>query len=146
MAKSYNITQVEAAHRKRTMVSALLIFLAMPLTIFVGLQFGKSKFMVVSIILLIYTMLPFFMVFEKRKPKAREIVLIAMMSALTVALQLFCHITLPLQIGHFVRTGSWISHRRGGQVCVQFLYGAGTVAAMADVLLGDSGVPCGSGV
>lgn len=99
MAKSYNLTQVEAAHRKRTLVSAALIFLAMPLTIFIGLQFGKSKFMIVSVILLIYTMLPFFMVFEKRKPKAREIVLIAMMSALTVSLQLFCHITLPLQIG-----------------------------------------------
>ena len=99
MAKSYNLTQVEAAHRKRTLVSAALIFLAMPLTIFIGLQFGQSKFMIVSVILLIYTMLPFFMVFEKRKPKAREIVLIAMMSALTVSLQLFCHISLPLQIG-----------------------------------------------
>ncbi len=99
MAKSYNITQVEAAHRKRTLVSAALIFLAMPLTILIGMQFGKSKYMVVSMILLVYTMLPFFMVFEKRKPKAREIVLIAMMSALTVVLQLFCHITLPLQIG-----------------------------------------------
>ena len=99
MAKSCDMTQAEAARRKRTMVSAALIFLAMPLTIFIGMQFGKSKFMVVSVILLIYTMLPFFMVFEKRKPKAREIVLIAMMSALTVVLQLFCHITLPLQIG-----------------------------------------------
>lgn len=99
MAKSYDLTQVEAARRKRTMVSAALIFLAMPLTIFIGLQLGKSRFMIVSVILLIYTMLPFFMVFEKRKPKAREIVLIAMMSALTVTLQLFCHITLPLQIG-----------------------------------------------
>lgn len=93
------MTRAEAARRKRTMVSAALIFLAMPLTIFLGMQLGKSKFMIVSVILLIYTMLPFFMVFEKRKPKAREIVLIAMMSALTVVLQLFCHITLPLQIG-----------------------------------------------
>ena len=44
-------------------------------------------------------MLPFFMVFENRKPKAREIVLIAMMSALTVCVHIFFHITLPLQIG-----------------------------------------------
>ncbi len=99
MAENCNMTRAEAARRKRTMVSAALIFLAMPLTIFLGMQLGKSKFMIVSVILLIYTMLPFFMVFEKRKPKAREIVLIAMMSALTVVLQLFCHITLPLQIG-----------------------------------------------
>ena len=55
--------------------------------------------MIISVMLLIYTMLPFFMVFENRKPKAREIVLIAMMSALTVCVHIFFHITLPLQIG-----------------------------------------------
>ena len=35
--------------------------------------------MIVSLLLLVFTMAPFFMVFEKRKPRAREIVLIAMM-------------------------------------------------------------------
>ena len=44
-------------------------------------------------------MVPFFMVFEKRKPKAREIVLIAMMAAITVCAQLVFHMVLPLQIG-----------------------------------------------
>ena len=39
------------------------------------------------------------MVFEKRKPKAREIVLIAMMSAITVACHMFFHVTVPIQIG-----------------------------------------------
>lgn len=99
MAKSYDLTQYEAAHRKRTLLSALLIFLAMPVTIFIGIQFDQNKYMIISVLLLIYTMLPFFMVFENRKPKAREIVLIAMMSALTVCVHIFFHITLPLQIG-----------------------------------------------
>ena len=99
MAKSHDLTQYEAAHRKRTLLSALLIFLAMPVTIFIGIQFDQNKYMIISVLLLIYTMLPFFMVFENRKPKAREIVLIAMMSALTVCVHIFFHITLPLQIG-----------------------------------------------
>ena len=45
------------------------------------------------------TMLPFFMVFERRKPKAREIVLIAMMSAVTVCAQLICGVTVPIRAG-----------------------------------------------
>lgn len=44
-------------------------------------------------------MAPFFMVFEKRKPKAREIVLVAAMSAITCAAHIVLHVTVPLQIG-----------------------------------------------
>lgn len=99
MAKNYDVTQSEAARRKRTRLSAALIFLAIPVTIGIGMALGQNQYMVISVAILIYTMLPFFMVFENRKPKAREIVLIAMMSALTVFLQMFTHITLPLQIG-----------------------------------------------
>jgi energy-coupling factor transport system substrate-specific component len=50
-------------------------------------------------LIVVYTMIPFFLVFERRKPKAREIVLIALMSALTVVVQMFCHITIPVQAG-----------------------------------------------
>ena len=99
MAKSCDLTQYEAAHRKRTILAGLLIFLAMPVTILIGLRFDQNRYMIISVLLLIYTMLPFFMVFEKRKPKAREIVLIAMMCALTVCVHIFFHITLPIQIG-----------------------------------------------
>ncbi len=99
MDKEYNLTQYEAAHKKRMKLSGLLIFIAMPITLLFSLRLGENKYMLVSVIFLIYTMLPFFMVFEKRKPKAREIVLIAMMSALTVCTHIFFHVTLPIQIG-----------------------------------------------
>lgn len=99
MAERYNLTQAEAARKKRTTAASLLIFFAMPATILLGAAFGRNRYMVISLLILIYTMLPFFMVFERRKPKAREIVLIAMMSALTVCMHMFFHITLPLQIG-----------------------------------------------
>lgn len=55
--------------------------------------------MLLSLIVLMMTIAPFFMVFESRKPKAREIVLLAMMSALVVASHLFFHIVFPIQIG-----------------------------------------------
>lgn len=96
---SKKMTQAQAALKKRTMISSLIIILLIPFTIAVGTKFGQSKYMIVSVLILVYTMTPFFMVFEKRKPKAREIVLIAMMSALTVVLQVFFHTTLPLQVG-----------------------------------------------
>lgn len=100
MRRGVDLTQIEAAHRKRTKAAALLIFILMPLTILAGMTlFGDRQYMLVSTMLLIYTMLPFYMVFEKRKPKAREIVLIAMMSALVVAIELFCNVTVPVRAG-----------------------------------------------
>lgn len=88
------------ALNKRTALSAMLIFVAIPATIAVGtLVFDGAKYMLISLFVLLYTMLPFFLIFERRKPKAREIVLLAMMSAITVCAHMFFHVTVPLQIG-----------------------------------------------
>lgn len=100
MQKDYFLTQYEAAAKKRLKVSTLLIFVLIPLTIASGIKLlGDRKYMLVSFLILLYTIVPFFMVFERRKPKAREIVIIAMMSALTVLLSIFCSITVPLKAG-----------------------------------------------
>ena len=88
------------AVRKRTAVSAALIFLVIPVIIGLSTMLdGGSLYMLGSLAVVICCMAPFFMVFEKRKPKAREIVLVAMMSAITVAAHMFFHVTVPLQIG-----------------------------------------------
>ena len=95
-----DMTQYQAASRKRTLTAAVLIFTVMPLTILAGsFLIGSDLYMVGSLLLVFYTILPFFMVFEKRKPKAREIVLIAMMTALTAVIHLFFHVTIPVQAG-----------------------------------------------
>ena len=100
MRAGFNMTQYEAACRRRTIVSSAIIFILIPATIAIGCIFlHDERYMIISLALLIYTMLPFFMVFERRKPKAREIVLIAMMAAITVCAQLFFHMVLPVQIG-----------------------------------------------
>ena len=44
-------------------------------------------------------MLPFFLVFEKRRPRAREIVVIAVMAALTICGNLLTYLFIPFQAG-----------------------------------------------
>ena len=70
---------------KRTLMAMLLILVAIPLTIYLGLKLGDRQYYFISLLIIIYTMVPFFMVFEKRKPKARELVVIAVLSAIAVA-------------------------------------------------------------
>ena len=88
------------AIRKRTILSALMIFIAVPALLMLSVMMGNGQhYMIISLAVVICCMLPFFLVFEKRKPKAREIVLVAMMSAITVAAHMFFHVTVPIQIG-----------------------------------------------
>ncbi len=94
------MTQGQAAQKKRMKVSAFIILLGIPVVGALGIFFlPKTWYMPLSMVILTMTMAPFFMVFEQRKPKAREIVLLAMMCALTVATHTFFHIILPIQIG-----------------------------------------------
>ena len=83
----------------RTRVSLFLLFVAIPLTIAVGFYlmdstvvgeafekiFGSRKYYFISLVLIVYALLPFFMVFEGRKPQVRELVVLATMVALATA-------------------------------------------------------------
>ncbi len=70
---------------KRTLTAMLLILVAIPLTIYLGLKLGDRQYYFISLLIILYTMIPFLMVFEKRKPKARELVVIAVLCAIAVA-------------------------------------------------------------
>ena len=70
---------------KRTWVSIFIILLLIPATIYIGWTLGDRKYYIVSVLIIFYTMIPFFMVFEKRKPQARELVVISVMCAIAVA-------------------------------------------------------------
>ena len=140
------------AKKKRERVSAVLLFIAAPLTLFITFRFlGSAKFMVAGLLIVIYAMIPFFMIFERRKPKAREIVLVAMMTALTVTSHLLFHVTIPIEIGtamvrHFAGTGSGLFGRGAGAFCLQLLPGLRPLYPVADVLLGLAWLPRGTGV
>lgn len=61
--------------------------------------FDDQKYLIVSLFIVLYTMLPFFLVFEKRRPRAREIVVIAVMAALTICGNLLTYLFIPFQAG-----------------------------------------------
>ncbi|MDD7487703.1 MAG: ATP-binding cassette domain-containing protein [Clostridiales bacterium] len=70
----------------RTKLASVLSLLLVPLTIFIGIvYFGKKSYGVISLLVLLECMAPFALIFEGRKPKARELVLIAALCALAVA-------------------------------------------------------------
>lgn len=71
---------------KRTLAAVVLILLLIPLTLFVGVVYlDRKQYYLTALAVLIECMLPFFMVFEGRKPKARELVIIAVLCALSIA-------------------------------------------------------------
>ena len=71
---------------KRTVTAAVLIILCIPLTIFAGVMYlGNQHYSITAILVLLECMLPFFLVFEGRRPKARELVTIAVLCAIGVA-------------------------------------------------------------
>ena len=71
---------------KRTAAAAFLILLLIPLTIFIGVFYLKDrKYYFISLMIILETMIPFVMIFEGRKPQARELVVIAVLCAIGVA-------------------------------------------------------------
>jgi len=71
---------------KRTITATAVILLAIPLTIYVGSYFfGDRRYYFTSLLIILLTMLPFALVFETRKPQARELVIIAVLCAIAVA-------------------------------------------------------------
>lgn len=72
--------------KKRTLISSLIILILIPLTILFGMLYlDDRKYYFISMLIIIYTMLPFIMIFESREPQGRELVLIAVLTAIGVA-------------------------------------------------------------
>jgi len=70
----------------RTKASVLLLLLAAPATVVAGwLLFGGKQYYLISLLVLAECMIPFALVFEGRKPQARELALLAAMTAVAVA-------------------------------------------------------------
>jgi energy-coupling factor transporter ATP-binding protein EcfA2/uncharacterized membrane protein len=68
---------------KRTVAAAVMILLLIPLTIFVGdVYLAERKYYFISALILLEAMLPFVLIFEGRKPKARELVVISVLFAI----------------------------------------------------------------
>ena len=71
---------------RRTKLAAALLLLLIPATLFVGETcFGGRQYRLIALLLLLEMMVPFFLVFEGRKPQTRELVLITCLCAIGVA-------------------------------------------------------------
>lgn len=71
---------------RRTLLAALLILIVIPATMLLGIfVLDDRKYYFISLLIVIYTMIPFAMVFENRKPQARELIVIAVLAAIAVA-------------------------------------------------------------
>lgn len=71
---------------KRADLAILCCVALIPLTMFLGERYlGGRKYYFISLLVLLECMLPFFLSFEGRKPKARELVLVAALCAMGVA-------------------------------------------------------------
>ena len=70
---------------KKSNVATLIVFLALiPLTLFLGDKLTGKGYYITGVLIIIELSVPFFMMFEKRKPQARELVVLAVMIALAV--------------------------------------------------------------
>lgn len=70
---------------KRTLFGVFIALVAVPLTIFCGIYFlGDKHPYLVSVLILFETILPFFVLFERKKPMARELIVISVLCGLAV--------------------------------------------------------------
>lgn len=83
--KEEKATQPKRKFSKRTLVSFLVVLVLFPVTIWAGWRYWDRNYYVVSLLLILYTMIPFFLAFEKRKPQAKELVMLAVMCGIAVA-------------------------------------------------------------
>ncbi len=86
-AKDYSIaTARKTPLSARTKWLVTLSLLLIPVTLFLCVSLSEKKqYYLTSLLVLLECMLPFFLVFEGRRPKARELVLLACLCALNVA-------------------------------------------------------------
>ncbi len=71
---------------KKTALAILMVLIIIPITVLLGVKFGgERRYYITSLIVILEALLPFAMVFEGRRPQARELVIISVLCALTVS-------------------------------------------------------------
>lgn len=71
---------------KNGLLSALIILLAVPFTIYIGeYYFGDRKYYFISMLIILEVLVPLFAAFEKKAPGAREVVIISVLCGIAVA-------------------------------------------------------------
>ena len=71
---------------RHKLIAAAVAFVCVPAVIALGMAvWDNRKYYIVSLLIILLSMIPFALLFERRKPKARELVVLAVMVAIGVA-------------------------------------------------------------
>ncbi len=71
--------------KKQDLLTVIMVLLAVPFTIFSGMHFlGDRKYYLISFLIILEILIPFFLSFEKKKPNSRELVMISVLCAVCV--------------------------------------------------------------
>ena len=71
--------------KKSNLVTLLIFLLVIPATLDLGSRMPGKSYYLISTLIIVELLIPFFLNFEGRRPQARELVVIAVMCALAVA-------------------------------------------------------------
>lgn len=71
--------------KKSHIAMLITFFLLIPATLFLGTKLPGRTYYITGTLIILELMIPFFMAFEGRKPQARELVIIAVLSAIAIA-------------------------------------------------------------
>lgn len=70
--------------KKGLWASIAVMAVLIPLTVGISWYLGDRKYYMASVLIMIYSMVPFFVSFENRRPQARELITLAVMCAIAV--------------------------------------------------------------
>ena len=70
---------------KRSWLSAAFLMIVIPALLYLSFRLGNRYYYLASFGVVIASMIPFFLSFERRKPQAREMSVLATMCALAIA-------------------------------------------------------------
>ena len=84
--KKIEYSRVRKMNSKATIINMCIVLILIPFTIWLGYdKLQDRKYLFISLLVLIESMVPFFISFESRKPRVRDIVMLSVMCAIAVA-------------------------------------------------------------
>lgn len=69
---------------RRNIISLLTVIVLVPATLVISSMLGDRRFYICGMLIIVYSMIPFFVGFERRRPQAREMISIAVICAIAV--------------------------------------------------------------
>ena len=79
------INKTGSRSRGKLAAGLLAVFVLIPAAMFAAPHLGGRGYYIAGVLIIIFSMVPFFAQFERRRPEAREMVMIAVMCGIAVA-------------------------------------------------------------